>query len=481
MITESTGDCVLLVDQDGLLQSVNRAGCALLGIQDLSPWLEKPWSALFPDADIRSGKLVQGPFVESSRFEASSRTAGGELKWWSIRFAPIRQVNGRAEQVLIIARDITSHALAERALRQSEEAFRKLFEANPIGMVLTSLDHKVRRVNNALSGMLGYTEAELLDTDFRRFFAMTAFTEEKCRRLLKGELRSFQTEAPFLTKSGETVWGQATVSLLRDAEDHPSAFSHMIENISERRKNEEQLLTYQQQLQSLAAELSLSEERERRRIASNLHDRIGQTLAFARLKLGTLAQGMDPRAVEELRELIEEAIGDTRSLTVELSPPVVYELGLVAALEWLARKIQQEQGIPTRFQDDGQLKPLDENLRIVLFQAVRELLVNIVKHAHASHAQVLVRRDADALRIIIEDDGEGFNPESVAANRDGRNFGLFHIRERIEYLGGHMKIRSELGRGTRVTLMAPLKFTESSHHTQATKNDADECADTPGR
>lgn len=476
LITESTGDCVLLVDQDGRLQSINRTGCALLGIQDLSSWLGKPWTLLFPDADVRSGRLIQGPFVETSRFEASSRTLGGDLKWWSIRFAPIER-DGHAEQVLIIARDITSHTIVERALRQSEEAFRKLFEDNPIGIVITTLEHRVKRVNGALSGMLGFTEPELLDSDFRRFFSSPSFGENNLQRLFRGEVRSYRAEAPFLTKRGEIVWGQSTISLLRDAENHPSSFSYMIENINERRKNEEQLLSYQQQLQSLAAELSLSEERERRRIASNLHDRIGQTLAFARLKLGTLAERMEPQAVKELRELIEQAIGDTRSLTVELSPPVVYELGLVAAIEWLARKIQQEQGIRTRFHDDGQEKPLDDNFRIVLFQAVRELLVNVVKHAHASHAQVLVRRDADALRIIIEDDGAGFDPGGVAANRDGRSFGLFHIRERLEYLGGRMKIRSEIGRGTRVTLIAPLKFAETIPIHSTANHDRDECAD----
>ena len=459
LIIESTGDCILLVDQDGRLQSINRTGCALLGIEDLAEWLDKPWTLLFPDADIRSGRLIQGPFVETSRFEASSRTLSGEFKWWSIRFAPIMQEDARAEQVLIIARDITDHMLIERALRQSEEAFRKLFEDNPIGIIITTLEHKISRVNGAFLGMLGFTEGELLRKNFRHHFALAdSLPEENFERLLSAEIRSFQADVPFLTKRREIVWGQITVSLLRDGENHPAAFSLMVENITERRQNEEKLLSYQQQLQSLTSELSLSEERERRRIASNLHDRIGQTLAFARLKLGSLAERMEPKAAEELRELIEQAIGDTRSLTVELSPPVLYELGLVAALEWLARKIQQEHGVATRFHDDGQPKPLDDNFRVVLFQAVRELLVNVVKHASASNAQVLVRRDADALRIIIEDDGAGFNTAMVTANLDGRSFGLFHIRERLEYLGGRMNLRSEIGRGTRVTLIAPLNF-----------------------
>jgi signal transduction histidine kinase len=238
------------------------------------------------------------------------------------------------------------------------------------------------------------------------------------------------------------------------------------EKITERQKVEEQVCAYQDKLQSLTSELFLSEERERRRIATNLHDQIGQTLAFAKFKLKALRQwasvaGLD-HLLDEVKGLVEQAISDTRSLTFELSPPVLYELGLVAAIEWLARKTQQDHGITVRFHDDGQVKPLDEDFRVVLFQVVRELLVNVVKHAQAKHVNVLMRRDSDALRIVVEDDGIGFAPsekQSYSASTTG--FGLFNIRERLNYLGGQMKIRSERGYGTRITLLAPLNLNET--------------------
>jgi signal transduction histidine kinase len=238
------------------------------------------------------------------------------------------------------------------------------------------------------------------------------------------------------------------------------------ERIAERKKAEEQVCAYQDKLQSLTSELFLSEERERRRIATNLHDQIGQTLAFAKFKIKALRQwaaaaGLD-HLLDEVKGLVEQAISDTRSLTFELSPPVLYELGLVAAIEWLARKTQQEHGITVRFHDDGQVKPLDEDFRVVLFQVVRELLVNVVKHAQARHVNILMRRDSDALRIVVEDDGIGFAPsekQSYAASSTG--FGLFNIRERLNYLGGQMKIKSERGYGTRITLLAPLNLNET--------------------
>jgi PAS domain S-box-containing protein len=315
-------------------------------------------------------------------------------------------------------------------------------------------------VNNALCAMLGFSGRELAGKDIRALSAEPDIQlQEQIERLLRGEIRSFQSEVIFQTKRRHTVWGHLTTSIVRDAENEPVAVFQMIENIQDRKSTEEQVLAYQEQLQSLASELSLSEERERRRIATNLHDRIAQSLAFARLKLASLRENDKAGPLTEVRELIEQAIVDTRSLTFELSPPVLYELGLVPALEWLARKIQEEHRIHTRFHDDGQPKPLDENFRVVLFQAVRELLVNVVKHARATHAQVLVRRDADALRIIIEDDGGGFELSKASAKRElTRSFGLFNIRERVEYLGGRVKIRSEIGRGTRVTLIAPLRI-----------------------
>jgi PAS domain S-box-containing protein len=308
--------------------------------------------------------------------------------------------------------------------------------------------------------MLGFSERELLNQKLSdpRFGPNLSLSSEM-QRLVLGEIRSFQSETILQTCRKHPVWAHVTTSVLRDEDNVPVQVFQMVENIQDRKSSEEQLLAYQEQLQSLASELSLSEEQERRRIATNLHDRIGQSLAFARLTLASLSQ---QGPIKEVRELIEQAIVDTRSLTFELSPPVLYELGLVPALEWLAHKIQQEHGIQTRFHDDGQPKPMDEKFGVVLFQAVRELLVNVVKHARATHARVLLRREADALRIIIEDDGVGFEVSNVTVRPDAiRTFGLFNIRERMEYLGGRVKIRSEPGSGTRVTLMAPLKVDET--------------------
>ena len=454
LLTEATGDCILVVDADGIVESINRTGCELLQITE-GAGVGRHWVELFEGLDSRGGLHRARIPLGRSTFQAVSRTVRGTATFWNVTFTSFNK-DKSSQRFLMVARDVTEHALVERALRQSEEAFRKLFEENPIGIVLADLDFTIRRVNDAVCAMLGFSEKELIG---RRLSSLPSSTEGwhgyDMERLLAGDLRSFQADTMLKTRQGQMVWAHLTTSLLRDAEQVPFQLLQMVENIQDRKSSEEQVLAYQEQLQSMAAEVSLSEERERRRIATDLHDRIGQSLAFARLKLAGLAS--ERPELKRVQELIEQAIVDTRSLTFELSPPVLYELGLVPALEWLARKIQEDHGIPTRFHDDGQPKPLHENLRVVLFQAVRELLVNVVKHSQARHAQVILRRDGDALRIVVEDDGVGFETAKMNAETP-RSFGLFNIRERIEYLGGRLKIRSMCNYGTRATLIAPLKL-----------------------
>jgi signal transduction histidine kinase len=213
--------------------------------------------------------------------------------------------------------------------------------------------------------------------------------------------------------------------------------------------------SYQEQLRCLAAELSLTEERERRAIAADLHDHIGQTLATARLKLSALA---GTRAADEVRALVDDAIHYTRSLTFELSSPVLYELGLAPAVEQLAERMQDKHGLSIEVHDDGAPKPMDDEVKVVLFKAVRELLMNVVKHARARRARIVLRRAAAAVEISVEDDGVGFAALAAAsASAESGGFGLFSIREGLRHCGGEFAIRRMGERGTRATLKAPLQ------------------------
>jgi signal transduction histidine kinase len=234
------------------------------------------------------------------------------------------------------------------------------------------------------------------------------------------------------------------------------------QRVAERERAEERLIIYQKQLKSLASELSLTEERERRRIASDLHDSIGQTLVVTKMKLEELREMKVSVVVDcllnDIRQLLEKTIQDTRSLTFELSPPILYELGLEPAVEWLTEQFQEQHGMVIDFVNDKQFKPLGDDMRVLLFKAVRELLVNIFKHAKAQNIKVSIQRDGNDIRIEVEDDGVGFDTSGIrfSASKTG-GFGLFNMRERLEHLDGHLEVGSQPGDGSRVALVAPLK------------------------
>ena len=166
--------------------------------------------------------------------------------------------------------------------------------------------------------------------------------------------------------------------------------------------------------------------------------------------------------LEEIKKIIEQVIQGTRSLTSELSPPVLYEMGLVAAVEWLSEKISKYSRIQVIVKKKGQFKKLNDNLQILLFQTVRELLTNIIKHSQAQKVEIYIQRHKeDWIQIEVKDDGVGFDTSRLLSKiTKSGSLGLFNIRERFNHLGGHCDIQSQPLCGTRVTISAPLETVE---------------------
>lgn len=214
-----------------------------------------------------------------------------------------------------------------------------------------------------------------------------------------------------------------------------------------------ELARHQKKLRGLASELSLAEERERRRIAGALHDIVGQNLVFARFRTAALLEELDEGelndSAREIKSTLDQILRDTRELVFELSPPVLYDLGLEAAIEWLTERFQGRYSLQCAIERLGLTDELNEELRVLVFQAVRELLFNVVKHAGAKSALVRLRSGGERFEVSVEDDGDGFEGEA------GSGFGLFSIRERLGPFGGELELGvSELG-GARVTLSVP--------------------------
>ena len=223
------------------------------------------------------------------------------------------------------------------------------------------------------------------------------------------------------------------------------------------RESEARLIEYRERLRSLATKLSLAEEQHRREIARTLHDRIGYLLATLRHQLGKLEVPLKNSENEsDLSAAIsslEQLIAETRSFTIEISSPLLYEFGLSAALEALAERMLHPHGISWNFAECGERGQLDQSTSVLLYQMTQELLLNVIKHAKAHNVVIRLQWGRKRVRLLVEDDGRGAsNPAQFWKEVPG--IGLFSIRERLHSIGGEMDILTEKGKGTTVALLA---------------------------
>jgi PAS domain S-box-containing protein len=275
------------------------------------------------------------------------------------------------------------------------------------------------------------------------------------------------TDEFFLNGRYRTVY--FTAAVVHDAAGEVLGAIETLQDVTARARAEKKVRQHERRLRVLAGQLSAAEQRERRQIATDLHDTVGQSLAAIKMKLQLLrgrpagasggAGGGDGGGgvLEDVFRLIDEAGRRTRTLTFGLCPPALYDLGLPAALEGLAERISQEHGIDCRVESEGSWVHLDDDLCGLLFRSARELVLNAVKHARCRSIVIAVARPRGRVRITVADDGIGFDPSRVDrySEKDG-GFGLFSVRERLACLGGRLAIDSHLKGGARVTIEAPV-------------------------
>ena len=205
----------------------------------------------------------------------------------------------------------------------------------------------------------------------------------------------------------------------------------------------------------------LAEERERQELAQDLHDSLGQALFQARLMLDNAS-----RKLPELKKVagILEGVGKTANiLAFELSPPILRQLGVKAAIRWLAKDMGIRFGLSVSVNDDGRTVAMHERLGVVLFRSVRELLINVAKHGRTESAHVTVTASDQNLQVVVEDQGKGFDLANQPLHVEKGHFGLFSVRERLEYLDGTLNIQSAPGAGTRVTVNVPILGSFQQH------------------
>ncbi|MEX2673656.1 MAG: PAS domain S-box protein [Phycisphaeraceae bacterium] len=494
----SLGDAVIATDETGRVLFMNPVAEEITG-WELAEARGVPCTRVFDIVNESTRQVVESPVTRVLREGVVVGLANhtiliardGTEHPIDDSGAPIRNGAGDLIGVVLVFRDITDRKEAERNIRESEQRFRIMADASPVMIWVSDETAGCTYFNKPWLDFTGRPMAAEVGEgwtqgvhpeDYERCMAtyVAAFRQRETFRM-EYRLRRHDGAYRWLLDSGVPRY------------DEGGAFAGYVGtciDITERRNAEAQLVSSKdelearvaertQQLRKLASQLSHAEQRERRRLAHTLHDNLQQLLAAAKMRLDVLRrrEGMSTYAewTQEVDQLLNQSIQASRSLTVELSPPVLYDAGLGPAIAWLGRRMRDQYGLAVEATTDANAEPVDEDVRVLLFEAVRELLANVVNHSEAKAARVRLElvESEEMVRICVEDDGVGFDSKTLIEEPTEHGFGLFNIRERLDYMGGNMDVKSVKGGGTQVTVMAPLRFeTEEDAGGKATATSA---------
>jgi len=464
-LVETTDTGYHIIDGEGKVIDANDEYVRLTGRRNLDEILGRSVSEWTAEHDIERNKQEIEKCYEKGftrRLEIDYVDKQGNITPVEINATVIDSKDER--QIMALISDITERKQAEKALRDSEGKFRELFENISSGAAVyeardNGKDFIFKDFNKAGERIENIKREKLIGKSVVEVFPRVK--EFGFFDILKRVWETGKPEHyPISLYEDERIagWRENYVYKLPSGE-----IVAVYDDITERKRAEEQLIEYQGQLKSLASQLTLAEEREKRRIATWLHDRLSQSLVSSKLRLETAGDSADSaevtKVLKDTCEMLGEVIEEVRALTFELSSPILHELGFETAVkDWLSEQIQQKHSIETEFEDDGKSKPMDDDVRAVLFRDVRELLMNVVKHSQAGKVKVSIRKTDKHITVSVEDDGRGFDSKQINGTATGKaGFGLFSIQERLKELGGHLDIKSGRGKGTFVTLSAPLK------------------------
>lgn len=436
------------------------------------------------DAVLASGHVTE--FYEDTKLPD-----GTVQTWWNFKI-PFKDSAG-LRYVAGIGTDVTERKRMEEALVASRNELQSIIDGTTSIVYAFDLEEKFLIANKALAALLNSTPEQIIGRRRHDFMPeeTAEWHEANDRKVIEqGQALGFEEYGP-VRKDGRLITWLTTKFPLRDSQGKIYAVAgisaditerkeyrdelelrvqertaavlkandSLLAEIEERKRTERALRSAHKDLRAMESEVVLTEERSRHVFATDLHDTVVQTLAAAKLR-SQLIQGQIPKKAKpifgEMQNLLSDSIKQARSLMAEMSPPVLNELGLIPALEWLSEKIINEHKIEIRLVNKTKEMKLLPDVQVLIFRSIRELLLNVVKHAHAQIATVKVTQNGRNLNIEITDDGKGFDVKDTFSPGELGGFGLYGIRERLKHIGGQLAIKSELNKGTTVLMLVPL-------------------------
>ena len=464
-----------VVDMRGHFIDVNQAYCTMTGYtrEELLGMSIEDVEALENNVEIEQRRqkiLTEG----SQRFESKHRCKDGRIIDLEICVSPLREHN----RLCASLRDISEVKRVTESLRTASIYTRSLIEASLDPLVTISPDGMITDVNEASVRATGVPRDQLVGTDFCEYFTDPELARQGYRAVLSdGEVHDYPLAIQHVDGSVTDVLYNAAI--YRDEQGVTQGVFAAARDVTKKKKVQEQLQQAHDELEMRVAErtaelarsheemktvsfeLIWAEEKERERIAGELHDQVGQSLLLAKMKLDALADRITDDTLRssalEASSLVTVSISDIRSLTFRMRPPLLDTAGIDTVLKWLCSSVSSDYDLQVEFAGECQPASLSVETRYTLYQAVRELLINAAKHARTQRAQVSLTASDDTIVVSVTDEGIGFDaPAAILKHIDNGGFGLYNVRQRIEYLGGSCAIESAPGRGTRITLTLPL-------------------------
>jgi PAS domain S-box-containing protein len=384
-----------------------------------------------------------------------------ELRQWNERLS--EKVRSRTERLTAMVnqlrQEVARRVEAESKLWESGQMLEGFFQHTITPLAFMDRDFNFVRVNEAYAradrktpeSFVGKNHFDLYPNDENRAIFEWVVRTKQPYRVYAG-LFHFLSD----TSRGATYWNWQLTPLLDDAGEVQFLVLNL-EDVTERQKAYQELQQRTRQLQHLAMELSQAEDRERKRLAEILHDDLQQMLAAAKFQVGMLNNQVRndktlQAMVGQIKQLLVESIGKSRSLSHELSPPALGQSDLREIFEWLAEQEKTKHGLIVHIDSAGPMEVGSDALNAFLYKTVQEMLFNVIKHAKVKEAYLRLRRRHGSLWLRVSDRGRGFDPQELGKTS---GVGLLSVRERIELLGGHMKIKSAPGKGSVFIISVP--------------------------